>query len=54
MAYTMQLDPQGKLANCLLSTTKEGATELAEQRLMEIDSRLTLLYRELMRNGAGP
>uniref|UniRef100_A0A7S0X9U9 TGS domain-containing protein n=1 Tax=Mantoniella antarctica TaxID=81844 RepID=A0A7S0X9U9_9CHLO len=52
MAYTMQLDPQGKLANCLLSTTKEGATELAEQRLMEIDSRLTLLYRELMRNGA--
>jgi hypothetical protein len=27
-----------------------SAVELAEQRLMELDSRLTLLHRELWRN----
>ena len=52
MSFTLQLDPKGKL----IAVTRDGDAdvfarmEAAQRRLMEIDSRLTLLYQTLRRN----
>jgi hypothetical protein len=52
MSFTLQLDPKGKL----MAVTRDGDAdvfarmEAAQRRLMEIDSRLTLLYQTLRRN----
>ena len=51
MTYTVRLDPQEKLHDCLVSVDKETIVQV-EQRIMELDSRLTLLHNELRRNDA--
>ena len=52
MSFTLQLDPKGKLLSVLRDGDVDVFTrmEAAQRRLMEIDSRLTLLYQTLRRN----